>query len=75
MIETLRDLLEGTIEDEAFKIYQPKPCKKEEYLELDMSKEQALSFLSETLLNTPARFTNGYYGINYVELLFEASNE
>lgn len=66
---TLREILNGTIENEAFKIYQSKPCKKEEFLELDLSKEQALAYLSDELLNTKARFTSDMYAINHVELL------
>ena len=75
MKQTLRDLLEGTIENEAFKIYQAKSRIREEYLVINLSKEQGLLYLSDELLNTPARFTSDMYAINHVELLFEASNE
>lgn len=66
---TLRTLLEETINNEAFKIYQEVTSSKEEYLELNLSKEQALAFLSNELLDTPAKFTSNLYTINYVQLL------
>lgn len=66
---TLRNLLEGTIDNEAFKIYQETHKSKEEYLEINLSKEQALAYLSETLLDTPAKFTSDMYSINHVKLL------
>lgn len=69
MKDTLRDLLEGTIENEPFKIYQLKSRSRYEYLNIDLSKDQALLYLSDEFLDTPAKFTDGYYGINYVQLL------
>lgn len=66
---TLRTILEGTIENESFKIYQERNKSKEEYLEINLSKDQALLYLSDTMLDTPAKFTSDFYSINHIQLL------
>ena len=67
--ETLRTILEGTIDNEPFKIYQEKNKSVNEWLELNLSKEQALAFLSNEILDTPARFDSDMYSINHIVLL------
>lgn len=66
---TLRNILEETINNESFKIYQETIKSKEDYLEINLSKEQALAYLSDSILDTPAKFTSGWYSINHVQLL------
>lgn len=82
-MKTVREILNSTKENKGFKIYlmQKKPKRKEDYLELNMSKEQALLYLSDTMLDSDARYVSSVtksgqpydmYDIVHVQVFLDA---